>query len=315
MLNSNYLNPNCNPPGAKPGMKRLIAIIMGLLTFVITPMVAIVITIPFFFLGQISENFNPIVIIAGFFGLCELGGFFFAQFILLAILALLGDFITAIISWLINKSRKLASITFASALIFQIVAVSIPISPDIKQSQKMVEALNEAENSYREYAKIGAVGYEIQPYSASDRTFNTFPEYGPMGKKLMIIVPVSVDQEGTYRITAQYRVSRGDLSAKTPIKNTVQYLNMGDNIVKVEFQANEARGSYGYWSPAHVGGTVQIQLFYLASEKELLDGIKSNTVLDKMIFDRFLKDEGLDKREAKTKPTVNKFIERKEVQF
>ena len=116
---------------------------------------------------------------------------------------------------------------------------------------------------------------------------NTFQEYGPMGKNLKIKVSVTVEIEGTYLITAQYSLSKGNLSANTLIKNTAQYLNVGENIVEIEFQANESRGSYGYWSPAYVDRTAQIQLFYLASEQELLDTITTNSDLDKKILVRF----------------------------
>ena len=108
-----------------------------------------------------------------------------------------------------------------------------------------------------------------------------------MGKNLKIKVSVTVEIEGTYLITAQYSLSKGNLSANTLIKNTAQYLNVGENIVEIEFQANESRGSYGYWSPAYVDRTAQIQLFYLASEQELLDTITTNSDLDKKILVRF----------------------------
>jgi len=297
------------------GKKILIAALLGLLTFVLTPLVAIVITMPFFFLGQISENFNPVVIIAGIFGLRELEGFFLAQFILIASLALLGAFATATISWLINRTKRLAVVTLVSALVFQIVAFAITIPSTIKQSQKAMEAGIETEKSYRQFAKIGNVGYEIQPYAASEPIANTFPEYGPMGKKLEIIVSISVDQEGTYLITAQYTVSKENLSANTPMKDVTRYLTVGENTVRIEFQANESGGSYGYWSPTYVGGSAEIQLIYLASEKELLDKITSSSERSKKIVEQFLKDEGLDKQKAQTRPSINKFVEKKSVHF
>jgi hypothetical protein len=47
----------------------------------------------------------------------------------------------------------------------------------------------------------------------------------------------------------------------------------------------------------------------------LLDKITSNPALDKKIFEQSLKNEGLDNREAQTKPTINKFVEKKNAQF
>jgi len=313
MPEPNYSNQSI--PEVQPKGKLIIAILLGLLTFIVTPVISIVFAIPFFFLGKVSERFNLIVIIAGIFGLRELGGFFTAQFILIGIFALLGDFATAIISLFINRSKKFALITFISALIFQLVAVTIIVPLTIKQSQRIIEAGIESEKSYQQYAKIGNVDFAIQPYSDSDREANRYPEYGPIGKKLEIIVPISVSQEGSYLVAAQYRVSKEKLSTNTPMKDVTQYLNVGNNVVKVEFLVNESGKSYGFWSPKYVGGTAQVQLYYLASEKELLDKISSDSIVGKKILERFLKDEGLDKRAPQTKPTINKFVERKEVQF
>ncbi len=310
---TSYSNPISDNRRSKKNL--LGAIFLGLLTFVITPLVAFILTIPFFFIDQIPESFNPIVIIAGIFGLNELGGFFLAQFIFILLLTLIGNFITAIISWFINGSRKMAAITFFSAFFFQFIVVAFTIPSTMEQSLKTIESGIEAEKSYQQFAEIGDIGYEIQPYPASVPIGNTFPEYGPMGEKLQVIVPISVDQEGTYLVTAQYRTSKGRLKSNTPINNTTQYLSAGDNVVRVEFNANESGGSYGFWSPSYVGGTAQIQLFYLASEKEVLDKITSNQALDKRIIERFLEDEGLDRRAAQTEPTVNKFVGRKIFEF
>jgi len=307
--------PNQSIPETQPPKGKLpVAIFLGLLTFVVTPVVAIVVVIPFFFLGKISESFNPIVIIASIFGLRELGGFFAAQFILIAFLALLGDFGTAIISWFINRSRKLATITFVSAFVFQVVLVAIVLPTTIRKSQETIQYGIESEKSYQQFAQIGDVSFDVQePYSDIE-IGNRHPEYGPMYKKLRILVPVSVSQPGTYQVNVRYSFSKAGETGSTPMRDATATLGIGTQTMQVEFLANEIT-SYGFWSPASVGGTADIQLSYLASEKELLDKINSDSTIDKKILEQFLKDEGLDKREAQTKPTVNKFIERKEINF
>ena len=135
---SNFSNPTL--PNEKPKGGLILAILLGLLTFVVTGAIALVIAIPFLFLGKISESFNPIVIIAGIFGLRELSGFFAAQFILIAFFALIGDFGTAIISWFINRSKKLATVTFVSALIFQIISIAIVLPATLKKSQETMNS-------------------------------------------------------------------------------------------------------------------------------------------------------------------------------
>ncbi len=309
---SNFSNPDLPIQKTKGGF--LLAILLGLLTFVVTSIIALVIVIPFFFLGKVSESFNPIVIIAGIFGLREVSGFFAAQFILILFFALIGDFGTAIISWFINRSKKLATITFFSALIFQIIAVAFVLTATLKKSQETMNAGIEREKSYQQFAKIGNVTLEVQePYSDVE-IGNRHPEYGPMYKKIQIVIPVSVSQAGAYQVNVRYSFSKAGESGSAPMRDATATLGVGENTMQVEFLAHEI-SSYGFWSPVSVGGTAEIQLSYLASEKELLDKINSDSTIDKKVLEQFLKDEGLDKRNAKTKPTVNKFIERKEVNF
>lgn len=97
------------------------------------------------------------------------------------------------------------------------------------------------------------------------------------------------------------------------MKDVKQNLVVGENTINIEFLPNESR-KYGYVSPKSVGGTAQIQLSYLASQKELLDNLKSGNTTDPKILQQFMKDEGLDQG-VSSDPTVNKFVERKEVQF
>lgn len=98
------------------------------------------------------------------------------------------------------------------------------------------------------------------------------------------------------------------------MKNTTESFGVGEHTMQVEYLAHEI-SYYGFWSPASVGGTVDIQLSYLASEKELLDKINSDSAIDRKIHAQFLKDEGLKTKVANTEPTINKFVERKEIQF
>ena len=135
-----------------------------------------------------------------------------------------------------------------------------------------------------------------------------------MYKKLRILIPVSITQPGVYQVKVQYSFSKAEESGSTPVRGVTATFGVGEHTMTVEYFAHEI-SSYGFWSPASVGGIADIQLFYLASEKELLDKTGSDSEIDDEILEQFLKDEGLDKGEARTKPTINKFIERKEVRF
>jgi len=295
----------------KSPRSTLLAIALGLLTFIITPLVALLFAL---LISKTGQAFNPLVMIAKFFSLQGLGGFFIAEIMLISIIALLGNFIVAIISWSISRSKKLAAITFCSALVFQFVsaAVSIPIS--MRRSGEIARQGIETERSYQQFAKIGNVSYEVKEPGSDIEMGNSHPEYGPKYKKLEIIIPVSVVRAGTYLITAKYGYSSGELRRSTSSKEITQTFSAGDHTVKIEFLANQISG-YGYWSPGVVGGKTKLQLYYLASKKELFEKIKANSLMDKQMLEQFIKDEGGEEELNNTELTVNKFVERKEVQF
>ncbi len=95
-------SPSQNIPETRSKRQLLLAISFGLLTFVVTPLVTIAIALPFLLLGKVPEAFNPIIFISEISELRGLGSFFAAQFILIGFFALIGDFATAIISWLME---------------------------------------------------------------------------------------------------------------------------------------------------------------------------------------------------------------------
>ena len=290
--------------------KILVAVLLGLLTFVIAPAVTLIIAIPFLFLGKISASFYPIEIIARIFRLQGLGGFFSAQAILILLFALVGDFATAVISWFLNRSKKLAAITFVSALIFQFGLLIIVVPVVLKKAEQRMQTGIQREKSFEQYATIGDVSFEVQePFSQQWGINGKLVELS-LFKKLVLIMPISVSRAGTYQVYAQY--SDREIGG-TPMKDITQTLNAGTNIIKIEFLANESR-EYGYTSPKSVGGTAQIQLYYLASQKELLDTLKSDNTIKRKVLEQFMKYEGLDKG-GSSNVTINKFVGRKEVQF
>lgn len=306
--------PKSNTPQARPKGKLLVAVLLGLLTFVVTPLVAVIIAVPFIFLGKISEGLNPIIFVAAILGLRELGGFFAAQFTLTVFVSLLGDGAVAAISWFINRSKKLAAVTFVSAVIFQCVSDLIIFPVVVQRSRETMLAGIESEKSYQQLARIGNVSFDVQePYSDVEMD-NRRPEYGRLYKKLQIVIPVSVSQAGTYQMHVRYSFSKAGETGSTSMRNVTEPLGVGEHTVKIEFSAHEI-SSYGFWSPASVGGTAEVQLSYLASGEELLGKIDSSGPVDTKILEHFLKEEGLDTRAVRTRPAIHKFIERKEVHF
>jgi hypothetical protein len=252
---------------ATRGKKPILhAIILGLFTFALTPLVSLVITLPLLFLGKISEAYNPLIIIARIFDLHDLGGFFAAQFIFIGALAISGDFAASVISWRTSRSKKMASITFLSALTFQFIAIGIIIPLTIRQSQKTMEASIARERSYAQYATIGDVSYTLREQYSDQEITNLHPEFGPIFRKLEIVVPLSVSQAGEYQVTVEYLFEKDKVSGGTRMKSTTRAFEAKDHTVRFEFLANESRGNYGYWEPAAVEGKVEVQLLYSASK-------------------------------------------------
>ncbi len=290
----------------------LLAVCLGLLTFIVTPLVSIAVGFIFLFLGEISESVYLITIISDWSGLQGLGGYFAVQFIIIGFFALTGNAATAIISWLIIRSKLLAGVTFISALAFQFIIIVMVIPNSVKRSYSYIEASVETEKAFQQFAKIGNISYQLQePYSESEMN-NPVPEYGPIYKRFVLQVPISVSRAGAYRLSAQYRFATQGLWGNTPMKAITRTFDINDHVVQIEFSANEAGGSYGYWSPNAVAGKAEIQLSYLASKGELVENLEAST--DKKILKQLLEDEGPD-NEIKKKTTVNKFIDRKIIQF
>jgi hypothetical protein len=124
--------PNTTLPNKKPKKGLILAILLGLLNIIITPVIVFLTLYLSEFLSKISEIFHPTVIIAliiaVIFGLEGLDALIPAHIILMVLLGIIGAFITAKISWFINRSKKLAFITFVSASIFYFILLIILLS-------------------------------------------------------------------------------------------------------------------------------------------------------------------------------------------
>jgi hypothetical protein len=124
--------PNTTLPNKKPKKSLILAILLGLLNIIITPVIVVLTLYLSEFLSKISEIFHPTaiiaLIIAVIFGLEGWDAIISAHIILMVLLGIIGAFITAKISWFINRSKKLAFITFVSAFIFYFILLIILLS-------------------------------------------------------------------------------------------------------------------------------------------------------------------------------------------
>jgi hypothetical protein len=226
---------------------------------------------------------------------------------------------TAVISWYINRSRQLAVVTFVSALIFEGIAVAFILSVTTKQSREIKEAGIERLQAYRQAATMGNPGFSVhEPYTDAE-IVNRRPEFGPLYKKLRIVVPVSVSRAGAYRANVSYRYSKAGEWGHPASKETMKTLDVGDQVLEVEFVAD---GTFGFWSPELVGGSAVIGLYYVASAQEVLNDMNAGPSIDNWYIPPSVKDgvQSLKKSVAdsqmdKNNPAFNKHIDRKEVYF
>jgi len=263
MTNNFSVSKNFDHKGERE-KNSLLAIFLGLLTFAVTPFVALFFSLPFLIPGLIPESYNPIIIINSITGFTEATGYFAAQFIFIGLLALLGDFITGVISLFINnRSKKSAFITFVSAFVFQVLFLAIVIPVTAKVSNKIMETGIEHERAYQKFAKIGKATFKTEGQFTATEVKNPHPEYGPLYKKLQILIPVSVLHKGSYQINVRYSFpENGNIS--TPLKTTTGYFDAGEHTMLVEFLYNEI-SSYGYWSPDSAKGFANIELSYIST--------------------------------------------------
>lgn len=236
------------------------AILLGLLTFVVTGLVAFIIVIVLLPFGiNLAE-----ILLAGFWG----GpGYALAQAGLFILFILLGNFCTALISWFIHRSRKLAAATFVSALAFQGVVFVILVSGAMKQAQMIKEETIAGENAYTQYATMGDVRIEPQEPFNFSYFLDGEPVEVKMFKKLVFNVPVSVTKAGTYMVEVYYSDNGSSYANSKSSPNVTMALDAGDHVIKVEFVAGKAV-NLGYEAPASVQGRAVVDLSYLSSTKE-----------------------------------------------
>lgn len=273
-MDSAPILPNQVLPDEKPKGNLVIAILLGLLTFIVTGILAVVLMVIFL---PFKINIAALLLVGAW------GGYAAIQLGLFILFALLGDFGTAVISWFVNRSKKLASITFVSALIFQIIALAVVIPATLKKSQETMNAGIAEEKSYTQYAIIGDITVDPQEPSNFSYALNGKLIETTLFKKLVFNIPVAVSHIGVYKVNVQYTSNSSFYANSNSSPSTKQIFDVGNHVIKIEFIAGVAP-NLGYELPSSVHGRVSVQIDYLASTKELLDSLKSDNTVDQKIL-------------------------------
>jgi hypothetical protein len=296
---------------ANPEFKKFLsAVFLGGTVFIIAPLLLLFAGGIVLLLNTVLKDFHPVIAVAGPLGLKEagLGGFFISQFIVVAFLVLLSGGGSALVSWFVFHSRKLAVVTFCSAIIIVIIQ-AVFVSWMMTSGMRPVK---EAEEALSRYASLGEAGFEVaEPFSESMAMDGKMVDLS-LFRKLTIIVPVNVAYPGKYQVYLDYADQGMGLCARRT--TTVdRSLGAGLNSVRVEF-INEPRRFGCFEHPEANNGVATVKLAYLASREELTASLKSVNSFVKPTVDRFIKDE---ERDPDYDPArlIPKFIEEKSFQF
>ena len=95
----------------------------------------------------------------------------------------------------------------------------------------MVEGI-EREKAFQQFAEIGNISYELQEQYSDREISNLHPEYGPIYKKLKIVVPISVLHAGAYLVTAQYSFPKEGVWGNTLMKEITRTFDSKDHAVE-----------------------------------------------------------------------------------
>jgi len=282
-----------------------IAIVLSLLTLFATPAIFLIILFPLGYLQNFSENFNPVFLMYHLTGLgSEMGAYYLNLFLVILFLALLGDLLTAFITWFLYRSVKLTTVTFAAAVVLQVIVGSVFSYSALQNGQKILTETKKLEQMLQQYAKVGEASFEMQgPFVKSVNGVDV-----SVYSKMTIIVPVDVAHAGKYSVTVDYSDSKNSV----PTKSSTGWLDTGEQTVRLDFEEHESK-AYGYFSPETVGGIAKIQLDYIAARNELDNMIPENLKNDS-ITQAALNSQGTELNGSGT-AEVNKFIEQKTQRF
>ncbi len=175
-----------------------------------------------------------------------------------------------------------------------------------EEGGKNIEAGIAREKSYEQYATIGDVSFELQEPFSESRGINGKLVEMSLFKKLILVVPISVSQAGTYKVNVDYSDNEVGYAL---IRNSEQNLNVGINTVKIEFLASESFNN-GYSSPQSSKGVARVRLSYLMMRQEFLESLNASE--RKKVEQFMINYEGSN---INPNVPVYKFIGRKEIQF
>jgi len=247
----------------------LTALLLGPLTFVVTPLVGLLIAMPVLLLSRVSERFHPIFSIARLLHLEELAGYFAGAIIFVGIIAVVGDVATGVLAGVMLKSRRWALVTFVTALVCQGALLGVQTTRPFHQEPISAEA--DWTMEFKDHAEVGEIRAEAEiPYG--DIVFNPNEELGPIYGRITLTAPITVRHAGRYQVSVSYECQTPDSERSGYSIDSIRTFPAGSFNATTDLRTNMPPW---YWTPRATGGTAVIRLEYMATRRDRDDAMKA----------------------------------------
>lgn len=317
--------PTSDPEQIQQSKKKILkSVFFGLLSVIITPILAWII-LPFIQSGELSilgvlSGIGAGPFLAPFFLIAILGAFALSgQPLYLALilpLLLISVVVTGLIAWFILKSKRLAIITFYSAVVIQIALFSwlayigLKVIPPTKQlgattTNNPDVVACQGECVYTQYAKIGVPSVAFKEQFDFSYAINGQMDTARVYKKAEVQIPLTIQRNGNYEIIADYGYS-------SQTKN--EYLEIGERILSFEF-VHGNYDKYG-WSDKEKD-ILRIRMSYLATKEELITQMNQENAEQNPAMQALTRraQEAFFNDNKNLSTTVRKFVVDKEIEL
>jgi hypothetical protein len=239
------------------------AVLLGALTFVVTPLAALLVAVPFLIMTGFRQG-AAVELIAKAFRLEGLGGFFGAMMILGGLFWLLGCLAMGFVSWRIYRDQRLVALTVVSAFGFQIVrtilSFTIATVTGGHDAAGQDSAFAMVQRQIEGYAALGTPQVTVR--GRHDDWGDDYLEFGPYYEFLDVSLPILVRRPGNYHLEVRYQGGHPELYSSGAGLDTTLALGVGSDTLRLGFRPSM------YRSPEYTGGSARAEMRYMITQRQ-----------------------------------------------
>ena len=276
----------------KPETKRIGgALLLGPLSLFATFAIAILVFLVVFLMDMAVGKGRVIGTLGGDLDTASVS---LSVFMVISITA--GSAVAAYVSWRLFRSMGLTALTLlaglASHVVFMVGSAAVPFG-DTSPVARSLNAKQEAADAYADsvhaqYASIDTLSYEmVEPMAGL--ASKKHPELGPLYRKIVLRVPVTIQHPGSYKLVGFYEDRQGRPFQR---KGSTGYDTLGVGGQQLSVAIDFGRD--GVRSPEGIGGLARVELYGVVDRRELRALLRS-----RMSLTQEEQDE-LRRREEKT---------------